>query len=89
LLYNYLLFDSPLPISHALVAGKNYSYDGNPHQFGASHPKYVNYASSSGAVSSRSVFGSSSSVGSAGGSLSPTPMSYDDIKAGMYNMAGM
>mmetsp|Transcript_32187 Transcript_32187/g.63865 ORF Transcript_32187/g.63865 Transcript_32187/m.63865 type:complete len:533 (+) Transcript_32187:46-1644(+) len=58
--------------ANAKITGKNYVYDGNPHQFGASHPKYVNYADSQGAVSSRSIFGSAS----------PTPL--DELRRNDY-----
>ncbi|RYH00518.1 NUDIX domain-containing protein [archaeon] len=30
--------------ANAAITGKDYNYDGNPHDFGASHPKYVNYS---------------------------------------------
>lgn len=62
--------------ANAKITGKNYVYDGNPHQFGASHPKYVNYTAAQDAVSSRSVFGSTSSFPSFA-SLSPTPLMDD------------
>lgn len=77
--------------ANAKITGKNYSYDGNPHQFGSSHPRYTNYAASSDAVSSRSVFGTSVSTGSLPNftSASPTPMTLDDIRNGQYNMAGI
>lgn len=29
--------------ANAKITGKEYDYDGNPHSFGASHPKFVNY----------------------------------------------
>lgn len=29
--------------ANARLTGKDYSYDGNPHAFGASHPRFVNY----------------------------------------------
>lgn len=29
--------------ANAKLTGKEYDYDGNPHSFGASHPKFVNY----------------------------------------------
>lgn len=72
------------------LTGKNYSYDGNPHQFGASHPRYTNYTANTNAVSSRSVFGTSNSTGSLPNftSASPTPMTFDEIRNGQYNMAG-
>ena len=54
--------------ANAKITGKSYVYDGNPHQFGASHPKYVNYndAHSSGGGggggSSRSLLDSGATV---------------------------
>uniref|UniRef100_A0A7S3H3Y3 Nudix hydrolase domain-containing protein n=1 Tax=Spumella elongata TaxID=89044 RepID=A0A7S3H3Y3_9STRA len=77
--------------ANAKITGKNYSYDGNPHQFGASHPRYTNYTANTNAVSSRSVFGTSNSTGSLPNftSASPTPMTFDEIRNGQYNMAGI
>jgi mRNA-decapping enzyme subunit 2 len=68
--------------ANARITGKSYKYDGNPHQFGAAHPKYVNYANASDAVSSRSVFGASPQFSS----LSPTPL--DELRKNAY-MAGI
>lgn len=72
--------------ANAKITGKNYVYDGNPHQFGASHPKYVNYTAAQDAVSSRSVFGSTSSFPSFA-SLSPTPMDDRSYLGGIASYA--
>lgn len=64
--------------ANARITGKNYVYDGNPHQFGASHPRYVNYVASQDAVSSRSIFGASPTFPS----LSPTPL--DELRRNAY-----
>lgn len=36
--------------ANAKLTGKTYSYDGNPHSFGARHPSYVNYAAMAAAA---------------------------------------
>ncbi|KAJ1408556.1 Dcp2, box A domain-containing protein [Ochromonadaceae sp. CCMP2298] len=41
--------------ANSKLTGKRYEYDGNPHQFGAYHPRYVDYTDAE--VASRSLFG--------------------------------
>ena len=47
--------------ANSKITGKNYSYDGNPHNFGSSHPRFVNYTNKEDAVSSRSILDSATS----------------------------
>jgi mRNA-decapping enzyme subunit 2 len=54
--------------ANAKITGKDYVYDGNPHQFGASHPKYVNYSESSAAGSGPSARASAAPAAPAGSS---------------------
>lgn len=42
--------------ANASITGKKYDYDGNPHEFGSQHPRYMNYTTNVNSLNSNKLY---------------------------------